>query len=104
MLPFAKPGERKRPGKHCPVNELRVSSPGKELNLTRNLRGDYLSAKIKNRKGEEGEKVLKERLKKGKTAQNLYPSSPLRLIFLLYCPAYFCGSSLEALLRGFFIT
>jgi hypothetical protein len=33
------------------------------------LRGDYLFAKIKNRKGEEGEKILKERLKKGKTAQ-----------------------------------
>jgi hypothetical protein len=33
------------------------------------LRGDYLSTKIKNRKGEEGEKVLKVGPKKGKTAQ-----------------------------------
>jgi hypothetical protein len=39
------------------------------LNLTHNLRGNYLSTKIKNRKGEEGEKVVKEGLKKGKTAQ-----------------------------------
>jgi hypothetical protein len=64
--------------------------------LARQLRGDYLSTKINNRKGAEGEKVLKEWLKKGKTAQKramialkTYLSSPLRLIFLLYCPVYF---------------
>jgi hypothetical protein len=45
------------------------TNPAERLNLTHNLKGDYLSAKIKNRKGEEGEKVLKEGLKKGKTAQ-----------------------------------
>jgi hypothetical protein len=42
-----------------------VSKPPQGLNLARNLSGDDLSAKIKNRK-EEGGKVLKEGLKKEK--------------------------------------
>jgi hypothetical protein len=50
------------------------------------LRGDYLSAKIKNRKGEEGEKVLKEGLKKGKTAQKR-----AMIAFKTYILLHLCG-------------
>jgi hypothetical protein len=36
----------------------RFNTPPQGLNLTHNLRGNSLSTKIKNHKGEEGEKVL----------------------------------------------
>jgi hypothetical protein len=78
------------------------------------LGGNYLSAKIKNRKGEEGEKVLKVGLKSGKITQKDSRLHAGFLSFFAFCafavnfPALYIaavdplsGKRIAAFFRGF---